>query len=93
MVVQAAARPLWQPGQAAPAHLDGSMPGDYGFGECLPCSRSSEKTYDTAWCGKQQLETQRHSPARGGAMTLALGWDGTYGTQRHGMGADTCFAN
>ena len=33
VVVQAAARPLWQPGQPAPAHLDGSMPGDYGFGE------------------------------------------------------------
>lgn len=26
-----AARPMWLPGFAAPAHLDGSMPGDFGF--------------------------------------------------------------
>merc|ERR1711988_460841 len=24
-------RPLWYPGNTPPAHLDGSMPGDYGF--------------------------------------------------------------
>lgn len=31
MTVQAAARPLWQPGSTPPAHLDGSLPGDFGF--------------------------------------------------------------
>lgn len=31
VAVHAATRPLWQPGQEAPAHLDGSMPGDFGF--------------------------------------------------------------
>jgi len=31
VAVHAASRPLWQPGVAAPAHLDGSMPGDFGF--------------------------------------------------------------
>lgn len=31
VAVYAAARPLWQPGGTAPAHLDGSLPGDYGF--------------------------------------------------------------
>jgi len=33
-VVRAAAaadRPLWFPGNPAPAHLDGSLAGDYGF--------------------------------------------------------------
>lgn len=31
-VVRASAeRPLWFPGSTAPAHLDGSLPGDYGF--------------------------------------------------------------
>ena len=24
-------RPLWRPGSTPPAHLDGSMPGDFGF--------------------------------------------------------------
>ena len=27
----AAARPLWRPGSTPPAHLNGSLPGDYGF--------------------------------------------------------------
>jgi len=27
----AATRPVWYPGNAPPAHLDGSLPGDYGF--------------------------------------------------------------
>ena len=27
----AADRPLWFPGNPAPAHLDGSLAGDYGF--------------------------------------------------------------
>lgn len=31
VAVYAAARPLWQPGGTAPAHLDGTLPGDYGF--------------------------------------------------------------
>jgi len=31
VAVQAAARPLWQPGSTPPAHLDGSLPGDFGF--------------------------------------------------------------
>ena len=31
VAVYAAARPLWQPGGTAPAHLDGSLPGDFGF--------------------------------------------------------------
>ena len=26
-----AARPVWRPGPPAPAHLDGSMAGDFGF--------------------------------------------------------------
>jgi len=30
-VKAAAARPMWYPGASAPKHLDGSMPGDYGF--------------------------------------------------------------
>lgn len=29
--VQAAARPNWFPGTAQPGHLDGSLPGDFGF--------------------------------------------------------------
>eukprot|EP00798_Chlamydomonas_sp_ICE-L_P030899 gene30899-35952_t len=29
--VQAADRPMWYPGNPSPAHLDGSLPGDYGF--------------------------------------------------------------
>ena len=33
VAVQASTRPLWQPGTTPPAHLDGSMPGDFGFGE------------------------------------------------------------
>lgn len=33
VAVQAANRPLWQPGVTPPAHLDGSLPGDFGFGE------------------------------------------------------------
>ena len=24
-------RPMWLPGSKAPAHLDGTLPGDYGF--------------------------------------------------------------
>ena len=28
---EAGARPLWMPGTAAPAHLKGTLPGDYGF--------------------------------------------------------------
>ena len=31
-VAAAADRPLWFPGNPAPAHLDGSLAGDYGFG-------------------------------------------------------------
>ncbi|KAL4445808.1 hypothetical protein ABPG77_009007 [Micractinium sp. CCAP 211/92] len=31
VAVQAANRPLWQPGVTPPAHLDGSLPGDFGF--------------------------------------------------------------
>lgn len=31
IAVYAAARPLWQPGGTPPAHLDGSLPGDFGF--------------------------------------------------------------
>ncbi|WP_289490169.1 chlorophyll a/b-binding protein, partial [Klebsiella pneumoniae] len=31
VVVQAVSRPLWQPGTTPPAHLDGSLPGDFGF--------------------------------------------------------------
>lgn len=31
VAVYAAARPLWQPGSTPPAHLDGSLPGDFGF--------------------------------------------------------------
>ncbi|KAL4425803.1 hypothetical protein ABPG75_009819 [Micractinium tetrahymenae] len=31
VVVQASSRPLWQPGVTPPAHLDGSLPGDFGF--------------------------------------------------------------
>ncbi|PSC76753.1 light-harvesting of photosystem I [Micractinium conductrix] len=31
VAVQASTRPLWQPGTTPPAHLDGSMPGDFGF--------------------------------------------------------------
>eukprot|EP01026_Neomeris_dumetosa_P067361 TRINITY_DN656_c0_g1_i16.p1 TRINITY_DN656_c0_g1~~TRINITY_DN656_c0_g1_i16.p1 ORF type:complete len:248 (+),score=41.24 TRINITY_DN656_c0_g1_i16:115-858(+) len=30
-VVRAEERPLWFPGETAPAHLDGSLPADYGF--------------------------------------------------------------
>lgn len=33
VVVYAASRPLWQPGVTPPAHLDGTLPGDFGFGE------------------------------------------------------------
>merc|ERR1712093_391824 len=29
--VKAADRPVWLPGNAPPAHLDGSLPGDFGF--------------------------------------------------------------
>jgi hypothetical protein len=29
-VVVRAERPLWAPGVVAPAHLDGTLPGDYG---------------------------------------------------------------
>lgn len=29
--VHAAARPLWLPGSTPPAHLDGSLPGDFGY--------------------------------------------------------------
>jgi len=31
VTVNAAARPLWRPGSKAPAWLDGSLPGDFGF--------------------------------------------------------------
>ena len=31
VAARAASRPLWLPGSTAPKHLDGSMPGDYGF--------------------------------------------------------------
>lgn len=31
VAVTAAARPMWLPGKDAPAHLDGSLPGDFGF--------------------------------------------------------------
>ena len=31
VTVSAAARPLWRPGSKAPAWLDGSLPGDFGF--------------------------------------------------------------
>ncbi|KAI3438605.1 hypothetical protein D9Q98_001028 [Chlorella vulgaris] len=31
VVAQATSRPLWQPGSTPPAHLDGSLPGDFGF--------------------------------------------------------------
>jgi light-harvesting complex I chlorophyll a/b binding protein 5 len=31
VVVQASSRPLWQPGTTPPAHLDGTLPGDFGF--------------------------------------------------------------
>jgi len=30
-VTMSADRPMWYPGTSPPAHLDGSMPGDYGF--------------------------------------------------------------
>jgi hypothetical protein len=30
-VARAASRPLWNPGSDAPAWLDGTLPGDYGF--------------------------------------------------------------
>ena len=31
VAANAAARPLWRPGSTPPAHLNGSLPGDYGF--------------------------------------------------------------
>jgi len=31
VAAMASSRPLWQPGDVAPAHLTGSLPGDYGF--------------------------------------------------------------
>lgn len=31
VVTRATARPSWCPGVAAPTHLDGSLPADYGF--------------------------------------------------------------
>ena len=31
VAVRAAARDLWLPGSTAPAHLDGSLPADFGF--------------------------------------------------------------
>ena len=34
VVTNAAARPVWKPGTPPPAHLDGSLPGDYGFDPC-----------------------------------------------------------
>ena len=41
-----ARRPLWRPGSTPPAHLDGSMPGDFGF-DPLGLGVSSERL---AWC-------------------------------------------
>eukprot|EP00798_Chlamydomonas_sp_ICE-L_P027336 gene27336-4635_t len=31
MVAKATSRPMWLPGSAPPAHLDGSLPGDFGY--------------------------------------------------------------
>ncbi len=30
-VAKASSRPMWLPGSAPPAHLDGSLPGDFGY--------------------------------------------------------------
>ena len=44
----AAARPTWLPGSPAPAHLDGTLPCDYGFdplnlGACLLSRNATER--------------------------------------------------
>jgi len=31
VIASAESRPLWMPGTAAPSHLKGMLPGDYGF--------------------------------------------------------------
>ncbi|CAG9466741.1 unnamed protein product [Pedinophyceae sp. YPF-701] len=44
--VQAADRPVWFPGNEPAPHLDGSMPGDYGFD---PLSLGSDPEYLKIW--------------------------------------------
>lgn len=46
MAVYAAARPLWQPGSTPPAHLDGSLPADFGFD---PLNLGSDKAALDWW--------------------------------------------
>jgi hypothetical protein len=49
VVVQAASRPLWQPGTKPPAHLDGTMPGDFGFGEPVDAADDHSNNMLTVW--------------------------------------------
>ncbi|KAK9823757.1 hypothetical protein WJX72_005208 [[Myrmecia] bisecta] len=62
-VKAAAERPLWYPGGKAPAHLDGSLPGDYGFD---PLSLGSDKEL-LRWFQQAELVHCRT------AMTAAAG--------------------
>ncbi|KAG1667420.1 hypothetical protein FOA52_004837 [Chlamydomonas sp. UWO 241] len=48
-------RPMWYPGNPAPAHLDGSLPGDYGFD---PLSLGSEPKL-MAWFVQAELQNGR----------------------------------
>lgn len=43
-----ARRPMWMPGAAPPAHLDGTLPGDFGFD---PLGLGVEKERLSWWVG------------------------------------------
>ena len=68
VVVSAADRQVWFPGNDPAPHLDGSMPGDYGFD---PLSLGSDpkilKWYAVTYCPKcgrrPSHDIQRHNPA------------------------------
>ena len=57
--VYAAARPLWQPGSAPPKHLDGSLPGDFGFD---PLNLGSNKAA-LEWYRNAELQNGRWAMA------------------------------
>jgi len=53
--VSAEARPLWMPGSNAPAHLNGTLPGDYGFD---PLNLGEDKQ-DLEWYVQAELQHAR----------------------------------
>lgn len=69
----------WAPGSDAPSHLDGSLPGDYGFD---PMGLGKEPAL-LAWYAQAELQHARwsmlamaHIMGTGIATEIGIGWDG-----------------